>query len=512
MWRNHNPVSLFALLAMLAGLVPFTSQQKHGRVSPGFASDHTSLAPQAFLPSKYLWHTFYGASESDTGNDVAVDKQGNIYVVSSSEPGWLGDNGQSPLHSHSGGYDIVVIKLNSSGVYQWHTFLGCSSADFGDGIALDNAGNIFIVGSSALSWYGDGSINPLHEHSQGSYNLVIVKLSQDGAYQWHTFYGLNGSSAVYTYGKDIDLDPAGNPVVVSYTNAAWQGDQGASPLHDFSGGGEIAVIKLSGNGAYQWHTFYGSSSDDNSWFIDVDASGNVWVPGTSEASWLGNSDEPPLHAYSGGKDMVVLKLNSNGGYLWHTFYGSSSDDGSEGLSSDGLGGAVVAGYSTASWQAPGPVNPLHVFSGGGDIVVLKLNSAGGYQWHTFYGSGASDGGNNARVSERGDIYVLGSSEASWQGNGNTSPLHPAHANDLVLLKLTASGSYLWHTFYGSGNRDWGRNIALDSIGNILISGASEASWLGDGNAAPLHPFTPSDEEILVLKFAGGQYFLPLLQR
>ncbi len=267
---------------------------------------------------------------------------------------------------------------------------------------------------------------------------MVVKLSQDGAYLWHTFYGFNGSTAAYTYGEDIDLDPAGNPVVVSYTNAAWQGDQGAAPLHPYSDGGEIAVLKLFRNGAYLWHTFYGSASEDFSWFLNVDAAGNVWVPGTSEAAWLGGSNTPPLHAYSSGRDMVILKLDFGGGYLWHTFYGSNGDDESNGISSDGQGGAILAGCSPAGWQGPGSVNPRHAFSGGGDLAVLKLNGDGDYLWHTFYGSGGDDGGINTRVNERGDIYVIGNSEATWRGDGNVLPLHPANARYLVLLKLTAS--------------------------------------------------------------------------
>jgi hypothetical protein len=38
-----------------------------------------------------------------------------------------------------------------------------------------------------------------------------------------------------------------------------------------------------------------------------------------------------LHAYAGSRDLVVLKLNSSGAYQWHTFYGSSSNESGEAI-------------------------------------------------------------------------------------------------------------------------------------------------------------------------------------
>jgi hypothetical protein len=401
--------------------------------------------------------------------------------------------------------------LSSNGVYQWHTFLGSGSMDMGEGISVDDAGNVYIVGSSNSGWYGNDFINPLHAHSGGSYNLVVVKLNQDGAYQWHTFYGLNGLGAVYTYGEDIALDESGDPVIVSNTNAAWKGDQGVDPLHPFNDEGEFALLKLTSDGVYQWHTFYGSQVQDSSWNLTVDGSGNVWLSGTSEASWMGDNNAAPRHSYAGDQEIVILKLSADGGYLWHTFYGSESWDNANGISSDGQGGVILTGVSSEAWLA-GSVAPRHAYSGDSDIFVMRLNGDGIYQWHTFYGSAAGDTGSDVLLDKQHNVYVLGSSSITWQGDNHTPPVHPANTEDAVILKLTASGAYLWHTFYGGSQGDSGHNIALDSVGNLLILGSSSASWLGDAGTQPIHPFAPNDDDNFVLKLAGGQTYLPLLQR
>ncbi len=144
----------------------------------------------------YVWHTFYGSS--DVGWAMTVDASGNIYVTGDSFATWDGPGGVAPLHAYSGADegDMVVVKLNSSGVYQWHTFYGNDTAyDAGRGIALDTSGNVYIVGTSEASWNGPGTCTtpgvspcPLNDYS-GDVDIVVLKLDSSGAYQWHTFYG-----------------------------------------------------------------------------------------------------------------------------------------------------------------------------------------------------------------------------------------------------------------------------------------------------------------------------------
>ena len=57
---------------------------------------------------------------------------------------------------------------------------------------------------------------------------------------------------------------------------------------------------------------------------------------------------------------------------------------------------------------------MNAYSGGDDIVVLKLSTAGAYQWHTFYGSaGGTDLGIGIAVDTSGNVYVTGYSNATW---------------------------------------------------------------------------------------------------
>ena len=223
------------------------------------------------------------------------------------------------------------------------------------------------------------------------------------------------------------------------------------------------VLKLDSAGVYQWHTFYGSASGDvgNSVAVTGDA---VYVAGTSQATWDGDGPTGPKHAHSGGIDIMVLKLTGDGAYQWHTFYGSANDD-------EGTGIAVtedrvyITGYSNATWDGEGPTGPIHGYTGSYDISILKLDSAGTYQWHTFYGSANSEWGRQSIAVTGDGVFVAGNSGTTWNGDGNIAPLHgySGTANyDIAVLKLSDTNTV---TYDGNGNT--GGTVPVDASSPYL---------------------------------------------
>jgi hypothetical protein len=190
----------------------------------------------------YQWHTFYGSDNDDVGGAIAVDGSGNVYIAGRSAETWQGIEGANPLHPHGGNGDIMVLKLDSSGAYQWHTFYGSNGSDYGAGITVDGSEYIYVAGGSYATWQGDGGRDPLHAHSWDD-DIAVLKLNGSGAYLWHTFYGSSDESG----GTGIEVDQSGNVYVAGYSWETWQGDGGSNPLHAYSGGGyrDIAILKLS---------------------------------------------------------------------------------------------------------------------------------------------------------------------------------------------------------------------------------------------------------------------------
>jgi hypothetical protein len=278
------------------------------------------------------------------GRSIALDSSGNIFLTGSSYQTW-----GSPLNSHSGGDDILVACLNQSGNLVWHTFFGSFSGDWGYDIGLDNSGNLYVTGSSYVTW---GS--PVNPHPGGSAACAVC-LSSSGSLIWNTFLG----SAGQDYCRAITLDNSGTIYLAGYSYATW-----GSPVNAYSGNVDGFVASLDSLGNLGWNTFFGSSNNDRTLDITLDDSENIYVAGYSDDSW-----GSPLHVHSGNNDVIVVCLNNSGNYLWNTFLGCTVSDVGQGITLDNSGNIYVTGSSYQTWGTP-----INAHSDENDAFVFKLTT------------------------------------------------------------------------------------------------------------------------------------------
>ncbi|MCP4601718.1 MAG: hypothetical protein GY847_14585 [Proteobacteria bacterium] len=456
---------------------------------------------------KYQWHTFYGASDcvlagigerGDCGNGITVGKSGEVYIAGSGPVIWSGPGGETSLNLCSeSGCEFTMIKLSSSGTYKWHTFY--ATMELGK-IAVDDEDSVYIVGSNSR-WTGPGGEAPLNSYGNDmDSHVTVFKLDSVGAYKWHTFYGSGNDNA-----RNIVVDKNGNVYVLGKSYKTWPGPGGEAPLNPHGGedgDDNVFILKLNSSGAYKWHAFYGGSCDDKLHHcnyvngITVDTNGNVYIAGNSKSSWTGPKGEASLNPHSNNKaEAAILKLDSSGAYKWHTFHA-----GGGGIAVDSGDNVYVVGTWSLSWIGPGGEAPLNPYTGGENgynIMVLKLDSNGVYQWHTFYGKSDwgydSYGRADVQVEEitvdgRNNIYVVGESKSSWTGPGGEAPLNPYTGRNynIMAFKLDSRGAYKWHTFYGAGVLSYARDVVSDKGGNIFIVGESFETWTGPGGKPPLN--------------------------
>jgi len=410
-----------------------------------------SLAHPLLIDPVLGWNTFLGASDYDFANGITVDDSGNVYVVGESD-----DWGTSPVNAHSGGdqRDVFVAKLNTFGVLQWHTFMGSSQEDESPkGIALDSNENVYVLGTSTYSWG-----TPVNAHS-GGYEAFVAKLDDSGVMQWNTFMG---SATGSDYGYGIAVDSNRNVYVTGTSPVTW-----GTPANAHAGGdkSDAFVAKLNDSGVRQWNTFMGgAAADDSGMAVAMDRSNNVYVTGYSRATW-----GTPVDEYTGvWEDVFVAKLlGADATLVWNTFMGSSDSDMGKAITVDNNGNIYVVGESSDTWGTP-----LNAHSGGPrDAFAAKVNSSGVLQWHTFMGSADYNEGNGVAVDCMDTIYVTGSSKGTWGSPWNA---HAGDQEDAFVAKIDTNGALLWNTFMGAGT-DYGRAIAVDS-GNIYVAGSSDATW------------------------------------
>jgi hypothetical protein len=310
-----------------------------------------------------LWNTFYGSDNAEVGRNIALDSAGNIYVAAYGSKTW-----GTPLNPYTGSSDIIVLKLNSAGVYQWHTFYGSSAIDYAWDITLDSTSNVYVTGQSYGSW-GDSQVHTYGASEVSTSNVYVLKLNSSGTYLWNTFYPA-------LWGWTICTGESGSIYVAGRSTLSW-----GSPLNSYSGGSDIYAFKLSSSGALQWNTFYGGNNTNDAFGMVLDDSENLYITGTSDGSW-----GTPLNAYSGGMDICILSLDSSGTYKWNTFYGSAEsgkNDTGWGIALDSSGKLDVTGQSWSSWGTP-----LNAHTGTSDIFALQLyvgeNDGMDDDWEIYY--------------------------------------------------------------------------------------------------------------------------------
>lgn len=330
---------------------------------------------------------------------IAVDKISNVYVTG--------------YDFRSGNYfDYCTIKYNSSGVQQWVQYYDgpIHGDDEAEGVALDNAGNVYVSGFSQITG-GNG------------YAYTTVKYSSDGRQLWIQSYGqpnaltyvhglaVDDSCNVYltgeNYGKSVTIkyDSSGNQLwVQTYSGIAYPGRTGANSITldkynnvyiaGFSQGiitwFDFFTIKYSSTGVQQWVRRYNVDSTAYSNYeansIAVNNSGSVYVSGFSTS----DQDAP--------MKLCTVKYSNNGDLIWERRESDTLSDQSTNMSIDSTSNVYITGSTS-------------YITNHSSITTRKYDSSGTLKWIVVY-KGGDGRPNDIKVDKNSCIFITGVSSAS----------------------------------------------------------------------------------------------------
>ena len=386
-------------------------------ISANESTSESSSESSSESTSQTYFAINFGGVSNDKAYNIAVDSSGNTYITGYFQS--TVDFGGGDITSAGAG-DIFVLKLNSSGVFQWVKTYGNTNGEQGEDIAVDSSGNVYITGGFRETIdFGGGDVT-----SASSSDIFVLKLNSSGVFQWVKTYG--GTSNEYGY--DIALDSSGN----TYITGTFLGTV------DFGGGNITAavlidtfVIKTNSSGVFQWVKTYGGSASEFGYRIAVDSSDNVYITG----HFTGTLDFGGGNVTSvGNEDIFVLKLNSSGVFQWVKTYGDTSADFGYGIAVDSSSNVYITGYFNETVDfGGGDITSV----GNQDIFVLKLNSSGVFQWVKTYGDTLSDWGYGVAVDSSSNVYITGYFIGTVDfGAGDITS---AGAGDIVVFKTNSSG-------------------------------------------------------------------------
>ena len=434
----------------------------------------------------HLWSTYLGGSEYDYGSGIAVDASGQVCVMGFSySAGWTSGGFDTTL---DGGEDVFVAKLNATGTHLWSTYLGGSSYDGGNDIAVDASGSIYVTGSTGSVGWVSGGFDTTYNGS-GS-DAFVAKFTDEPALAslWSSYLG--GSSDDYGYG--VAVDGSGNVYVTGHSPSSGWASGGFDTTHN--GGADAFVAKFSPSGTHLWSTYLGGSSDDFGSDIAVDGLGNVYLTGyTYSSGWTSGGFDP---SHNGGADVFVAKLSASGSYLWSTYLGGSDNDYGMAIAVAGSDNICVTGRTdSADWTNEGFDT---VYDGGSDAFVAKLNSSGTLLWSTYLGGSSFDYGAGIAVDASGKVYATGRSDSAGWASGGLDTTYNG-GPDAFLVKLDSNGGHLWSTYLGGSGNDYGSGVAVDALGNVYVTGCSESTDWTSGSFGTTHN---GAGDVFVAKFNG----------
>src|SRR3989338_6405497 len=344
-----------------------------------------------------IYSTYLGGSYYEYDFSITVDGDGNALVTGYTE------SSDFPLlnafqPSFGGEKDVFVTKIASDGTVVYSTYLGGSGYEYDSSITVDGDGNALVTGSTSSSDFP--LLNAFQPSISGEEDVFVTKIASDGTVVYSTYLGGSG----YEYGYSITVDGDGNALVTGLTYSSDFPLLNAFQP-SISGEEDVFVTKIASDGTVVYSNYLGGSGYEYGYSITVDGDGNALVTGLTYSSDfpLLNAFQPSI---SGEEDVFVTNIASDGTVVYSTYLGCSGSEYYSSITVDGDGNALVTG-STSSSDFPllNAFQPSN--SGGADIFVTKIASDGRGVYSTYLGGSGSEYGLSITVDGDGNALVTG---------------------------------------------------------------------------------------------------------
>lgn len=372
------------------------------------------------------YSTYLGGTSNDLGNGIAVDATGNAYVVGTT----FSTNfpvSVGAFQTVGTGYDAFVAKFNSAGSRVYATYLGGADTDTGVGVAVDALGNAYVTGVT----------------------------------------------------RSLDY-----PVTLSAFQAAYQGGVGRLDTY-------VAKLNPTGN-ALLYSTYLGGTDDDIAMGIAVDSSntpnGNVYVTGNTTST-----NFPTLNGFARSGYGYVTALNTTrsgiSSLVYSTYLGNVT---SHAIAADLSGNVYVTGQVLCD-----DTNPGSAFQNCGVLntspFVMKILTTGSnsslsliYTQILDAGSGQTSVGTGIAVDSAApaNIYVTGYTNSLVFPGAAASTIQNTNqgGNDAFVVKLNNAGTLMYSTYLGGHGDEQPNAIAVDTVGNAYVTGQTNSGDFPSVNA------------------------------
>ena len=316
------------------GTVDFDPSDK-SKLITGAGTDGYLLKLSSF--GELLWVNQYSSPGFDNAHTIIVDKDDYLYntaeFMDTIQLNGLNNEKINLINSTSKtSPNVFIQKLNNKGQTIWAKVINTSIVSQGIGLSLDEEGNIYNSGF----FVGKADFNPAEEeHYINSTNdkldVYVLKLTNNGDFVWVNKFGGVGNEMTFT----VVVDTKQNAYISgNFSDSLTIKDLGSKKIKS-KGLQDFFISKIDNQGKIEWLKSLGSKGQDNGREITIDKNDNLFITGFYSDTLKIKSPNYATELISKGNiDMFLLKMNTDGDYIWANSYGGKGNDAGWSISTD----------------------------------------------------------------------------------------------------------------------------------------------------------------------------------
>lgn len=447
------------------------------------------------------WAYKMGGIGADYISETRIDGSGNIYSVGmfSGSVDFDHSSGDATLSSN-GDLDIFIRKTDANGNLLWAKSIGGTMPDYGNALAVDASGNVFVAGNFQETVDFDPNAAAFNITSLGGNDVFVLKLDTDGNLVWVKRIGGTGE----VIARDMALDNNGNVLVCGDYEGTVDFNPGSGTNNSTAAADQDAfVLKLDAVGDRLWHYVVGGSFTDRAIGCAIDANNNNYIVGNYRGTVDFNaSSGTDNEVGAGGADAFILKIDNGGTYVFAHSFSGSSDEVAHKVAVDDTYLYITGRFKGTVDFNPTSGSATRTAVGDADVFVEKMTLAGGHQGCAAFGGSGYDAGSDILVDEDGNIYTIGNfvGVVDFDPSSAVNNISGNAANDFFVQKLDASFALVWAMAIGSSDIEYANSICFDAFDNLIVAGQFQTTVDFDHSITGTEVLTSSgDSDAFLMK-------------
>ncbi len=311
--------------------------------------------------------TYLGGNGGDRPYKVETDEAGNLYIFGTTSSSDFPTSDDAADRALSGSDDAFLVKLNAEGELIYSRYIGGGQGDGGRDMVVKHSGEIYLLGMTSSNNF------PI---SNSAYRTSILS-SQTDAFLMKLSPDIKTVSySTYFFGEHMGVDEAGHVYTVKGTGTSTLPTTEGVFDESINGNNDLYIAKLSADGStLLYGTYLGGSQSEDFPDIAVDDAGNAYVISSSSSADFPTTAGAFDTTFSGNNwnypDQTITKLNPDGsGLVYSTYLGGEQEEREAGIRVDDSGCAYISG--------------VHLMAGGGYSDFPTTPNAYDAETHRHY--------------------------------------------------------------------------------------------------------------------------------